>query len=216
MSQNDSFIEEVTEEVRRERLFGLAKKYGWIVVLALILVVGGAGALEWRKAQARLQSEALGDSILAALGSESGLGRATALQDVGGEGLSALPARFLAAAELSSTDPRAAGAILEEIAAGGDVPPIFRDLASLQLTMIPDYPLLSDAKLARLETLTAPGAPFRLAALEQIAAVQIERNTPTEAISTLRIILTDAEASAEQQQRAQQLIVALGGSFEDS
>jgi len=63
LSQSDSFIEEVTEEVRRERLFALARRYGWIVVLALVLVIGGAAALEWRKAQARAAAQVLGDRI---------------------------------------------------------------------------------------------------------------------------------------------------------
>ena len=30
MSNPDSFIEEVTEEVRRDKLFALFRKYGWI------------------------------------------------------------------------------------------------------------------------------------------------------------------------------------------
>ena len=39
MSNPDSFIDEVTEEVRRDRLFRLFRKYGWIggVVVALIV-----------------------------------------------------------------------------------------------------------------------------------------------------------------------------------
>lgn len=41
MSDTDSFIEEVTEEVRRDRLFGLMRRYGWIAVLAVLLLVGG-------------------------------------------------------------------------------------------------------------------------------------------------------------------------------
>ena len=53
MSDTDSFIDEVTEEVRRDRLFGLMKRYGWIAALAVLLIVGGAAWNEWRKAQDR-------------------------------------------------------------------------------------------------------------------------------------------------------------------
>jgi fermentation-respiration switch protein FrsA (DUF1100 family) len=42
VSDTDSFIDEVTEEVRRDRLFGLMKRYGWIAALAVLLIVGGA------------------------------------------------------------------------------------------------------------------------------------------------------------------------------
>ncbi|OSP56284.1 hypothetical protein [Pseudoruegeria sp. SK021] len=216
MSQSDSFIDEVTEEVRRERLFGLARRYGWIAILAVVLIIGAAGVVEWRKAQARAEAEDLGDALLAAMASENALARATALDGVGGTGLPGLPARFLAADSLAQSDVNAAGALLDEIAADSALPAIYRDLASLKLTMLADYPMLSDEKLVRLETLIAPGAPFRMAALEQIAAVRISRNEPSQAIDILRTILTDADASAGQQQRAQQLIVALGGEFEDS
>ena len=42
MSDTDSFIEEVTEEVRRDRLYGLLRRYGWIAALVIILIGGGA------------------------------------------------------------------------------------------------------------------------------------------------------------------------------
>ena len=52
MSNPESFIEEVTEEVRRDRLFGLFRKYGWIAVLVILGIVGGSAWNEWQKAQA--------------------------------------------------------------------------------------------------------------------------------------------------------------------
>ena len=39
MSNTDSFIEEVTEEVRRDKLYGYLKRYGWIAGLIIVLVV---------------------------------------------------------------------------------------------------------------------------------------------------------------------------------
>ena len=47
MSDTDSFIDEVTEEVKRDRLFATMRKYGWIAVLIVLLLVGvgsGCGA----------------------------------------------------------------------------------------------------------------------------------------------------------------------------
>ena len=46
MSDVDSFIDEVSEEVRRERLYIALRRYGWIGVLAVLLLVGGAS---WRQ-----------------------------------------------------------------------------------------------------------------------------------------------------------------------
>jgi len=41
LSNPDSFIDEVTEEVRRDRLFRLFRKYGWIGVVIILGLVGG-------------------------------------------------------------------------------------------------------------------------------------------------------------------------------
>mgnify|MGYP002067949300 CR=1 FL=1 len=38
MSNQDSFIDEVTEEVRRDKLYALYKKYGWIAALAVVVL----------------------------------------------------------------------------------------------------------------------------------------------------------------------------------
>ena len=36
MSETDSFIDEVNEEVRRDRLYGALRRYGWIAILAVL------------------------------------------------------------------------------------------------------------------------------------------------------------------------------------
>ncbi|MEM9242349.1 MAG: hypothetical protein AAGB07_20465, partial [Pseudomonadota bacterium] len=79
MSDTDSFIEEVTEEVRREKLFRMVKRYGWIAVLLVILLVGGATWNELRKASEREAAQNFGDAIIAALSPEDRLERADAL-----------------------------------------------------------------------------------------------------------------------------------------
>ncbi len=41
-NQNDSFFNEVTDELRRDKLFGLFRRYGWIAILVILGIVGGA------------------------------------------------------------------------------------------------------------------------------------------------------------------------------
>lgn len=216
MSNTDSFIDEVTDEVRRDRLYALAKKYGWIVVVGLVLIIGAAAFQEWSKARQRASAEMLGDSLRSAMNAQAPLARATALQDIAGTPDAEMIARFLAAGELAATDGAKAGELLQQIAAMPGLRPIYRDLATLKLTMIPDYPMMSDEKLTRLEPLTAPGAPFRVMALEQMAAVHIERHDTAEALAILKPLLSDADASGGARQRAQSLIIALGGDGKDS
>ena len=52
MSNPDSFIDEVTEAVRRDRLFAMFRKYGWIGAVLVLGVVGGSAWIEWSKARA--------------------------------------------------------------------------------------------------------------------------------------------------------------------
>ena len=85
MSDTDSFIEEVSEEVRRDRLYGYMRKYGWIAVLAILALVGGAAYNEYSKAQARAKAQTAGDAILAALEADEPDARVAALEAVRGQ-----------------------------------------------------------------------------------------------------------------------------------
>ncbi len=60
LSDSDSFIEEVSEEVRRDRLFGLFRKYAWIPILLIIIIVGGAAFNEYRKITDQRNASLLG------------------------------------------------------------------------------------------------------------------------------------------------------------
>ena len=67
MSNPDSFIDEVTEEVRRDRLFAIFRKYGWIGAVLVALIVGGAAWNEWQKSRETARAQAFGDAMLDAM-----------------------------------------------------------------------------------------------------------------------------------------------------
>lgn len=212
MSNNDSFIEEVTEEVRRDRLFALLRRYGWIAILAVLILVGGAAYNEWRKAQARSEAEALGDAILTALQVEDRAARADALDGVTPAGpASDAILQMLAAAEALQDDPAGAAARLMEIAQMTDIAPIYRQIATLKAAMIPDSGIDAEVRRARLDDLSLGGGVIRLLAEEQLAYLDIEAGSDAAAIERLNAISADAEATAGLRRRATQVIVALGG-----
>jgi hypothetical protein len=133
MSNTDSFIEEVTEEVRRDRLFRLFRRYGWIALAVVVLIVGGASWNEWQKAQARNAAQALGDEILGALDTEAPDARAEALAALAPEGEAAAIARLLAAsAAVEAGDRDAAIETLNGVATDAAAAPYYRDLAQLK------------------------------------------------------------------------------------
>jgi hypothetical protein len=213
VSDSDSFIDEVSEEVRRDRLFALMRRYGWIAVLAVLLLVGGAGYIEWQKAQDRARAEALGDAMLAAQQAADASARVAALDKITPDGPgSAVVIDMMAAADAMADDPQGAVTRLLRIAdTETGAAPIYREIATLKAVMIPNGGLDMAARRSRLEGLMLGGGVIRLLAEEQMAYLDIETGDTAAAIKHLRAIASDAEATPGLRQRATQVIVALGG-----
>ena len=214
MSNTDSFIDEVTEELRRDRLFALMRKYGWIAILAIVLLVGGASFLEFRRAQDRAAAEALGDSLLSALQNNEADDRYAALSAISADGdAGALVALLQADIAFVGSDIENAKSVLEALILDQDVSETYRHLAQLKLVMLMGDELSPSDRIARLGFLIIPGAPFRLLAEEQIAIAEIEKGDTDVAVERLNRLRVDGEASQDLRRRASQLIVALGGNL---
>lgn len=219
MSDTDSFIEEVTEEVRRDRLFGLFRKYGWIGIAVVLVTVGGTAYNEWSKAQARAQAQAAGDAILNALDADEADGRVSALQGLEGDdftsGAQAVIALLLAS-ELSADDKDGeAQDALEQIAADTELPEIYRQIALLKASSRQGN-LSVQERRDNLSGLAVPGAPLSQLAQEQLALLDLENGEVDAAVSKLQDLVVGAETTAGLRQRASQLIIALGGEPEGS
>lgn len=217
MSDTDSFIDEVTEEVRKEKLFRQIKRYGWIAALAVFVLVGGAAWNEWRKAQERAAAEALGDAMLAALEAPDALDRAQALReiDANSPGGDAVLGLLTAAQEAEAEDRAAASARLERIATDAELPQIYRQIASYKALVAGTQSLDAETRIAGFTALATPGSPLRLLAEEQIALIELERGQREAALERLTDIVLDSEATGGLQLRAAQLITALGGALPD-
>jgi hypothetical protein len=210
VSNPESFIEEVSEEVRRDRVNSLVRKYGWIGVLIVIVIVAGAAYNEYAKAQRVAAAQAFGDSVYAALEATTPDTRLLALSEVAAPDAGAHLLALIRAAE-SAASPTAAAEALSAVAEDPDAPDIYRDLSRLRLVMLGDAALPRDDRRALLDGMILGAGPFRLLALEQRAFIEIESGAPDTAIATLQEVIRAAGASRAQQQRAAQLIVALGG-----
>jgi len=215
VSDTDSFIDEVTEELRRDQLFRLIRKYGWIAILLVLILVGGAAFNEFRKARIALASQDLGDSILEALKTENPADRAAALQKLREDGDKATILALLKANEdFSADDISAAQQALSQIALDANQPLIYRHLAEFKLLLIQGDALPAAERMSRFESLAIPGAPFRLLAEEQMALTEMATGKTDAALKRLQEILADGEVTAGLRRRVSQLIVALGGALE--
>lgn len=214
MSDTDSFINEVSEEVRRDRLFRLLRRYGWIAVVAVVLLVGAATWNEWRKARIDAAAQEFGDAILAALEQNDAADRRAAL-----DGIETVTPRQAALVAMFAAQEAEEGSVgvtdtLAALSVDPDLPQVYRELAVLKYVMRPDNGLDGPTRIARLEPLIVPGAAYRLLALEQIALAEIETGDTEAALSRLQAILGEEQVSQGLRRRVSQLIVALGGTLD--
>lgn len=209
MANTDSFIEEVSEEVRRDRLYALMRRWGWVPILIVLGIVGGAAYLEWQGAQDRAQSEAFGDALLTALDGEDTEARIAALEGVEVPTAEAgIILALLAAGEAANGEDRVGAAARLRAAAGApDLQRRYVDLALLKAEMLDPAPE-AEARIV-LEALAAPGAPYSALAEEQLALMEVRSGDLDAGLDRLRAIERSAVATAGLQQRAAQLIVAL-------
>lgn len=210
MSNPDSFIDEVTEEVRRDRLFALLRRYGWIGVVLVLAVVGGAGWREYSRAQDQAAAQAFGDQVMAALDLADGAARASALEaiEAPGDDAAALLA-MLAASEEPEAD--AAVAQLQSVAERADVTPLYAQIAQYKALTKGAKTLPVDTRRAGFEALAVPGQPLRPLAEEQLALIEIETGAPEAALARLTALSEEAGLSAGLRRRIGQLIHVLGG-----
>jgi hypothetical protein len=215
LSESDSFIHEVSEEVRRDRLFGIFRRWGWLIAALLLLIVGGAAANEWRKHRIESDARNRGDALRAALLDQNSESRIQALADLGTEegsaGVFARLAHAGALADAGETDK--AADVLVVLSTDVQVAEPYRSLAALRRVMLLGSGIEVSERLATLQGLTAPGAPFRPLALEQRALVHLDQDDREAAIADLEEVIASPGATQGLISRAQQLIVAAGGAL---
>lgn len=215
MSNNESFIDEVSEEVRKDKLFAYLRKYGWIAVLLVLVLVGGTAYTEFQRSQKTQAAQATGDAILAALEIEDDAERAAALQAIGAEGATAAVTGLLAAANMvEAGDMAAAATTLQAVALNDDAPRIYRDIAALRLVLVQRETTSVDDRRAALSGLADSGAPFSLLAQEQLAYLSLEEGDTAAALDQFSAIVQSAEVTRGLRDRALGMIVALDGDLD--
>jgi hypothetical protein len=205
MSDTDSFIDEVTEEVRRDRLFGYFRRYGWIPAVIILALVGGTAYSEWSKSVVAQAAQVRGDALLDALDVQDKPESIAALSSIVAQEDTDVVASFL----LAGLDQSLASELLTVIAENMEQPKDIRNLARLKLAATPDA-ASKDEAVSILTDLSAPGGLYRNAATEILVALELQRGNRDVALELLQSHVQDAGATRAQVQRMGELIVALG------
>jgi hypothetical protein len=215
LSNPDSFIDEVTEEVRRDRLFRLFRKYGWIGVVIILGLVGGTAWTEWTKSREAARAQAFGDAVIDALDLGAPDERREALAAVPSDAEQTALLNLILASD-PAEDKAATLAALEKVASDATLSAAYRDLAVLRRVLVAGADLPVADRRTALQGIAAAGRPYRALAEEQLGYLLIEDGKPDEAIAALTALLQDQEASASLRARLGQVVTALGGTLPET
>lgn len=171
---NDTFIREVNEEVRRERMERLGRRYGAAAIALAVAIVLGVGIyVLWERYQAG--REAADGTRLVEAGTLIENGRVDdarpILDALSTDGVGVYPtlARLRLAGVAQDADPASAVPLFDAVANDTAAPQNLRDLAAVRAAYIlVDTGTLADVR-ARAERLTGDAEPMRYAAREAVA-----------------------------------------------
>ena len=214
---DDSFIREVDEELRQDRMKGLWDRYGWVLISAAVLVVLVTAALRGWQYYSERQAAAAGDAFVKAieLSSDGKHDEAVAaLQELEKDGHGAYPtlARLRVAGELEGEGKKAEALVaFDAIAGDSSVDEAFRSVAGLRAGLLAvdaeDY----DKVKARLEPLAVAGGYYRHLAREGLGLAAWKAGANEEALKWFQAIADDADSSGGIRSRAAVMLDLLAG-----
>jgi hypothetical protein len=206
---------EIEEELRRDSLAQLWKKYGhYVVGLAVLVVIATAAVVGWRTYQDR-QREAQGGEYAAALdlarqGKDADAAAAFASLAQKADAGRAVLARFEAAASKVNTGDLAdAITTYDQLASDNSVDGAFRDVATLlsaRYTIDKGDP---QTAIAKLQPLTVPTNAWHGLALELTALAELKSGDKAKAQKDFDSLGKDATAPQAVRQRAAAMAEAL-------
>lgn len=214
-NQSDSFIDEVTEELRRDKLFRSLRRYGWIGIGLVVVIVGGTAWREYDQHKTQKAAQSFGDAIILAQSSEF---PPAAILDIPEEDLDEgqkLLRALLASSLLVTGEKRAEAATLlrdtadSAVVSKGGGAALLREMALLKAVM-EDPAMDLAARDAVLTKLSEPGAPFRLLALEQKAIALIGAGRDADAAVLINKIQEEDGLSEAMASRLASTLIALG------
>ena len=208
MSENESFIDEVTEEVRRDKLYLFLKRYGWVGVIVIVSIVLGSVFIEFRASSRNNAAEQLGDLLVKSL-SNVDQDNADEVQGFSEflDSKSLISLIFQAKNFEMQLKHEDALRTYDTIIDSDDVPKSIRNFAKFkQLLLSTEDPIKMEKLLL---DLISPDSSFNLLALEQKVLFNISDGDLEEAFSNLDLILNDPGASQGLKSRISQVKEAI-------
>ena len=205
---DESLFREVDEEVRREQLEKLWKRYGnWFMAFSLGIIVAVAGFKAWQYYQVK-QAEAAGEAYIKALNlydagkKEEAALRLADLASGSGKGVATLARMQQAAIAAASGKRQEAARIYAEIAADKAIDRPLRDAARIRRAWLMVDEASEEDLRRMLAGLDVDGNPWRASAREILALAAWRAGRMQEMAGLLDRILNDAETPPGARERA--------------
>jgi len=206
VSENESFIDEVTEEVRRDKLYLLLKRYGWVPVILIIIVILTSIFIEIRNNAKVIEAENLGDLLANSLSGDTEV-KAILSNDISSTPKSLIALLLEAKILENKLEYQTAIATYQTVLNREEIPTSLRDFVKFKLVLLVKDDPIGVKKL--IGDLINPDGSFYLLALEQKVLIEIGEKRWNEAIANLNLILADPDVSQGMISRATQIKKAI-------
>ena len=213
---NETFYREVDEELRRDRMLGLWRRYGKLAIGAVILFLVLLGAGIWWHGHRQQVAGARGEQLLEAFDDVSAGKKAAAKEKLdalakdGTAGYKAAALFTKADLAIEANDLKTAAALFHQAAGDGDLPQPYRDLAVVRMTAVEYDGLPPQTVVDRLSRLAVAGGPFFGSAGEMVATSYMKLNKPQEAARMFAALAKDKKVPDSIRSRAAQMAASLG------
>ena len=213
---NDTFFQEVEENLRRDRMTDFFKSYGkWVAVAVVLFLAAIGGWIYWEEQQKRTssdQSEKLHAVLtdLAAGKTQAVPQRVAELEKSHSDVVRASAILTDAALALEKNNRSAAIAKYRELANDNGLAQPYRDVATVRLTALEFDTIKPEEVIARLQPLAKAGNPWFGSAGEMTALALMKQNKNAEAGRLFAAIAADQQVPSSIRSRAVQVAGTLG------
>ncbi|MEJ5978644.1 tetratricopeptide repeat protein [Novosphingobium sp. PS1R-30] len=215
-AQQDVFLREVDEAVRQDEMFTLFQRYGKPAIAVVVVgLLALAGYLWWDHSSKQSAGE-VGEQFTVALDKLDARNLPAAdkelvtVEQKGGDGSAAAAKLLRAGIALEQNKQAEAAKLFAEVAADGDAPQPFRDLATIREVSINFDTLPPQQVLDRLKPLATPGNPWFGNAGELVGIAYMKQNRNDLAGPLFAAISRDKDVPDSLKRRTRQLAGLLG------
>jgi hypothetical protein len=212
----ETFVREVDENLRRDRIHDFFRDNKGSLIVALILFLAVSGGVIWFQ-QHRVQRAQTEVEQLAQVYKDIGVGNTGKvpqqlddLSHAGSKGVRATALFTRAAFDLQQNDSKAATSIYKQIADDSSLPQPYRDAALIRQTALEFDQLTPDQVITRMQPLTQAGNPWFGSAGEMTALAMIKQGKKQQAGQLFATIAKDKTVPQSIRDRSIQIAGSLG------